>query len=491
MKKEIVNIFIHRRDLRIDDNVALNKLVELTDPKSKILHVFIFNPEQIDANLNRYYNKNTVEFLVQCLHDLDTQLGDGLHCFYGKDTDILYKLLTSFRVNFIAFNLDYTPFAIKRDSELLAWCKEKGVSFVVGEDYNLFPFNSIKSQSDRPYEVFTPFYHKCLSMIDTIQQPVVLTNKAYSVCRRKGMTGVVKNIDQFYMNEPNRHLALHGGRRHALAILSNIRNGKFANYDKTRDIPSLDSTTHLSAYMKYGCVSMREVFDAITKRHGYSQKNALLRELIWREFYAYITYHFPYVLQGQIKGQNKAFKDKYDAIKWEYDTKLWNAFVQGKTGFPFVDAGIRQLTTTGWCHNRARMVIANFAAKDMRLPPIDVERWFACNLIDYDPCSNSGGVQWAYGIGSDAQPYFRVFNPFTQSSKFDPHAEYIKKWIPELRQVDPRTIHEWDSCQKITERKTTKKDKGGQRCDHDTQYPKPILDHSKESKKSVAIFAAL
>lgn len=482
MRKEEVNIFIHRRDLRIHDNIALNKLIELTEPETKILHIFIFNPEQIDSKKNAYFNKNTVEFMVQCLQDLNMELNDGLHCFYGKDTDILLKLLMNFRVNFIAFNLDHTPYAIKRDNELMSWCKSKGLSFVVGEDYTLFPFDNVKSSNGKVYEVFTPFYRKCLSMIDTVKEPQHVN--LHNICTRKNFPGVVKNIDQYYMNEPNRHLALNGGRKLALSILQQIKSGKFSNYAATRDYPALDSTTHLSAYLKYGCISIREAFQAICERHGKTEKNGLLRELIWREFYAHVAYNYPHVLEGQIKNSNKSFKPKYNALAWKYDKRFWDAFIQGKTGVPFVDAGIRQLTVSGWCHNRARMIIANFAAKDLHLPPNDVEKWFASNLIDYDPCSNSGGVQWAYGIGSDAQPYFRIFNPFTQSVKYDPNTEYIRKWIPELRQVPTKTIHEWYLCSKSN---STRKHK----CDSSIQYPAPIVDHATQSKKSIAMFSAI
>lgn len=174
-------------------------------------------------------------------------------------------------------------------------------------------------------------------------------------------------------------------------------------------------------------------------------------------------------------GRNHAFKQKYDGIKWKYDQRLWDAFINGKTGYPMVDAGIRQLKVTGWCHNRSRMIIAMFASKDLHLPPNDIERWFASNLVDYDPSSNSGGVQWAYGIGSDAQPYFRIFNPFVQGSKYDPDALYIKMHVQELKNVSSSDIHHWyKECSK-----------------HQTAYPHPIVNHQERSNEVKEMFKSV
>lgn len=476
MKSENINIFIHRRDFRIQDNSALNTLID-TDPTTKIFHIFIFNPKQIDPKLNKYFSKNSVEFLIQSLHDLNHQLNDGLHYFYGTDTEILSKLLSLFRVNFIAFNKDYTPFAIKRDNELIEWCNNKNIGYIVSDDYTLLKFDDIKTKTNTPYEVFTPFYNTCIQKINNIPDSVYLDKKKHHIFKKKNLQMNIKNIDKFYFNTPNPNLASKGGRIHALEILNKIVSGKFVNYKKNRDYPYLDGTTHLSAYIKYGCVSIREVFNAMKKRHGI-ENNHLLRELIWREFYAHIAYHFPRVLIGQISGKNKnhAFKEKYDKIEWKYDNFYWKAFTSGETGFPFVDAGIRQLISTGYLHNRCRMIVVSFAAKDLRLPPNDVERWFASNLIDYDPCSNSGGIQWTYSIGCDAQPYFRIFNPFTQAIKYDPQAKYIKKWIPELKDVPIETIHKWQDF--IDE-------------DDVINYPSPMVDHATSSKKTLLLFTSI
>ena len=465
--KDNINIFIHRRDFRIRDNAALNKLINLEDP---IFHIFIFNPNQIDPSKNVYYSKNSVEFLIQSLSDLNLKLSDGLHCFYGKDSEILSKLIKTYTVGTIAFNLDYTPFARSRDNDVIQWCNDKGIKYITAEDYTLFPINSIVTDEKKCYEVFTPFYNKCMANILNVILP--LEDLKYEVYRDKQVSGIIKNIHKFYSNEPNMNLALKGGRTHALSILKNrIAKGEFKNYDKFRDFPSMNKTTQLSPYIKYGCVSIREVFMEVKRKYGVN--HGLIRELLWREFYANVAYSFPRVLHGQIGLKNHAFKEKYENIAWRMDKRLWEAFTIGKTGYPMVDAGIRQLLTTGWCHNRSRMIIAMFASKDLHLPPIDVERWFASNLIDYDPCSNSGGVQWAYGIGSDAQPYFRIFNPIIQGIKYDKDAKYILKYVSELKHVSVDDIHSWVTSY----------------VKYDIQYPRPIVNHAHRAKQVKMLFS--
>ena len=352
MKRELINIFIYRRDFRIFDNTALNKLHE-THPDIKTMHIFIFNPTQVDPSKNPYFSKNSVEFMVQSLKDLSLQLEDALHCFHAEDTmSTISKIIKKHNVNAIAFNRDYTPFAIQRDQNLINWCNSKKIECITDfTDYTL-----LKLDED-PYKVFTPFYHKCLENIKDIREPFTHHRILKNIFIDKNYSSIVKNIDKYYLHDANLNLAIKGGRTSAAKIMQKIDKGEFTNYQKYRDFPAMDKTTKLSAYIKYGCFSIREIFWRIKKRHGVN--HGLIRELFWREFYANITFAFPRVLQ------HKAFKEKYDQIEWKYNANFWNAFDAGKTGFPFVDAGIRQLKTTGWCHNRLRMVIAMFASKDL------------------------------------------------------------------------------------------------------------------------------
>lgn len=476
-KKEEINLFIFRRDLRYEDNHAFIELLEnsANDERTiKVLPVFIFNPIQIDPHKNQYFSRNAVEFMIQCLKELSMSLFDSLCYFEGDDINILNKLLSYFQINTIAFNTDYTPFAKYRDDRIREWCQEKGISLITSNtDYTLLPFGNILSNSTKaPYEVFTPYYNKFLSKgLKLIPRPFLFKIKKDTLFlngRTVLRTIAVRDIDKYYQIG-NINLAVTGGRKIALDKLKSIEQGRFRNYSKERDFPSLEATTKLSAFMKFGCVSVREVFFASIRN-----KN-LIRELIWREFYANITYYHSHVLSGQIPGKNRnhSFKSKYDNLVYGYDEKYWKAFIEGKTGFPFVDAGIRQLLTTGFCHNRLRMQLGMFFTKDLLMDWKLFEKWMASNLVDYDPSSNNGGCQWTSSTGTDAAPYFRIFNPFSQSKKYDPNADYIRKWVPELRNVPIKSIQAWDQ-----EYMNFPK----------VNYPRPIVNHSEQVKKALEMF---
>ena len=410
MKKKEINVFIFRRDLRIQDNSALNVLLENHD--LPIIPIFIFNPKQIDPKLNTYFNKNAVEFMVQSLKELEIK--GHVYCFEGSDVEVLNKLLKVFQIHTVAFNSDYTPFAKQRDKIIDDWCDEKNIQVVTCQDYTLLPLPSKKT-----YQVFTPFYNNFMNKLaKDVAIPKVLNQNLYSkFLKDKSQIKnlLVKDINKYY-NEPNPNQALKGGRTHALIIFDRVKRGEFKNYEKLRNFPSMNKTTRLSAYIKFGCVSVREVY------HLFLRNKALQRELLWREFYANITNAHPRILKGQLDCRVKNESFRKDPINNHKQNKsYWDAWLQAKTGFPFVDAGIRQLVATGFCHNRLRMVLGMFFCKDMMMDWTIFEHWMAIHLIDYDPSSNSGGVQWCCSIGADAAPYFRVFNPFLQSERYDPN----------------------------------------------------------------------
>ena len=462
MKKKEINIFIFRRDLRFVDNTALNAIIEISGD-TPILPIFIFNPKQIDPKLNTYYSKNAVEFMIQCMN----KIRDYIYLFEGSDKDILNKLLNIFQINTIAFNIDYTPFAKDRDQIIEKWGQEKNINILTRPDYTLLPFNF----SGKAYEIFTPFYNnflknKQIPNVDTLDQTKFLKTFLYSSLIKNL---VIKDTDKYYNHTPNVYLAIKGGRDNALKIIEAIKHKQFSKYATQRDFPALEKTTKLSAYIKFGCISIREVYHAMSLHN-----KDLTRELIWREFYANVINNKPKVLEGQLKGlRNKCFKEQYENIQWSFNNNYWNAWCEAKTGVPFVDAGIRQLLLTGFCHNRLRMVLGMFFAKDMLMDWHVFENWMAKNLIDYDPSSNSGGVQWCYSIGTDAAPYYRIFNPYLQSERFDPNCDYIKKWVPELKGIPAKNIHRWDTDYvKFTE----------------TNYPPPMLNHSKQIKLAKNIY---
>lgn len=277
-----------------------------------------------------------------------------------------------------------------------------------------------------------------------------------------------QKIDDYYKTS-NLNLFVKGGRKNALKIIDKIKTGYFKSYDTERDLPAYDGTTKLSAYLKFGCISIREVYEAIKETYGIS--HGLIRELIWRDFYANITFNKPRILEGQIGKENLAFKEKYDKLDWEHNKEWLDKWRQGKTGVPLVDAAMRQMLETGWMHNRCRMVVASYLCKDMLMDWRIGEEFFASHLVDYDPSSNNGGWQFCSSTGVDAQPYFRIFNPYTQSKRFDPNCDYIKKWIPELKDIPKEHIHAWDV----------------KHMNYNVYYP-PMLEHSKQTKKALAMY---
>lgn len=476
--KDSVCLFVFRRDLRVVDNTALRE-VSLTYPEVPILPIFIFNPDQVDSNKNKYFSSFAFEFMIESLHDLYKELGDALQYFHGDDIDVLQGIMKHVRVECIAFNKDFTPFAQYRDSRWSSFCQSHNIPLIVKHDYTIFDFD-VKTDTGKHYEVFTPFYRKCLSRLVGLQNTgMVFEKNKLNIYTSQKLPGRVKTINTF-LAEYSPQKALSGGRQSALLILQKIKDKVYVNYDKERDFPSLDKTTKLSSYLKFGCVSIREVLQLCIKTYGLN--HGLVRELIWREFYANITWYVPHVLSGQIQGnktktrQNQSMKEKYDKLSWANNTKHFEAWTNGKTGFPIVDAAMNCMNKTGYMHNRLRMIVASFLTKDLMIDWRLGERYFSSKLIDYDPSSNSGGWQWAGSVGADAQPYFRIFNPWLQSEKFDKDCVFIKKWIPSLALVPIKEIHRWylyhDKYPKIN-------------------YPYPIVDHRQASKDAIAMWGAV
>ena len=405
-----IHVFLFRRDFRIHDNLAFNRLVAECDNKG-IYPMFIFNPAQIYAKNNPYFSNNCVQFMIESLDDLDTHIHVNYHESGAGSGDVgdigvLTALSKKYKIKTIAYNKDYSPFAIKRDGIIEEWASGHGIRIITEEDYTLYPMGTIQNNKNEPYKVFTPFYKKSLSIK---VKPCVAGADAKSI----NVVKHIKGFDKHRYYEPNDDIAVRGGREKALARFKKI----MTDYSKTRDYPALDKTTRLSAYIKFGCVSIREVY------YNYKNVKELQRELLWREFYANILYYFPHVL-------GNAFKEQYDNVKWTNNKEWFKRWCQGKTGYVLVDAGMAQLNKTGWMHNRLRMITAMFLTKDLLIDWRWGEKYFATKLVDYDPASNNGGWQWSASTGTDSQPYFRIFNPELQLKRYDKDYEYIRTWIP-------------------------------------------------------------
>lgn len=471
-------LFIFRRDFRINDNLALNSAIKFAEENNhKLILAFSFNDTQIRNN--EYFSASSFEFMLECLDDLNKQLSYKLSFFEGPK---FYKYIKD--VKTIAFNVDYTPYAKKRDNQIIKYCKANNIHVITDQDYTLFPMKFIKTQSDEStYKVFTPFYNMCLSKVKNILPSKsnfmnfnnIETKRGINIDNRIGLKHII--FKKYKLSKSSKDI--YGGREEVMKIFRLIKNtNTFDYYTKHRNFPHIqNSTTRLSAYIKYGCVSIREVFHLLVNKYGIHHD--LVKQLFWREFYANITHSFPYTLSKMIsKKDNSAFYKYYNKIDWNTKSLHFEKWCKGETGFPIVDAGMKQLNETGFMHNRLRMITASFLIKDLGIDWREGEKYFASKLIDYDPSANNGGWQWVAGTGTDASPYFRVFNPWTQIKNFDSQCKYVKFWIPALSNVKVEDIHKW--YDKSVRSKYT-----------NIRYNPPIVDHDKQKNLIVKKYKKL
>ncbi|MDO9270748.1 MAG: deoxyribodipyrimidine photo-lyase [Methylobacter sp.] len=441
------SLFIFRRDLRLEDNTALLEALRLS---WQVIPCFIFDPRQIEPH--PYQSKPGLQFMLQSIQDLQQQLqsvGGKLALYHALPEQVVKQLVEQQQIQAVFINRDYTPFSRRRDDELATVCEHLGIALHKLPDSLLNEPEQAVKIDKTPYKVFTAFYNNAK------QFPVALPE---ALVRHNFLAAASEfTLDQLdvSLTEP----AIKGGRDQSLAILDRL--GDYADYQNTRDFPALDATSKLSAHLKFGTCSVREVFYAMTERLG--SEHPLIRQLYWRDFFTHIAYHFPQVF-------GRAFLEKFNGLHWDNNPDYFQAWCDGKTGFPIVDAGMRELNATGYMHNRVRMITASFLVKDLHIDWRWGERYFARHLVDYDPCVNNGNWQWAASTGCDAQPYFRIFNPWLQQLKFDQDCRYIYRWLPELQAFPPKTIHQWA--------------KKHSAC----SYPAPIIDHGLESKLTKARF---
>jgi deoxyribodipyrimidine photo-lyase len=448
-------LFIFRRDLRIIDNNGLNLLNEKC---KNIYTIFIFTPEQVGSG-NKYKSENSVQFMIESLEDLASRiskLGGHLYTFYGNNDKIVADCIKAFDINLVCFNLDITPYAKERDAKIISLCEHLKTYVIYDYDYYLHQPGTIVNGSGEPYQKFTPYY-------ETAKKTKVETPngvRKLNLSKNHPHIGSQISLDQALkkFTDVNPNILVHGGREEAIKQMK-IAAKNIQNYSKTHN-DLTHPTSQLSAYIKFGCVSIREVYKTFSSKHDF------IRQLFWREFYANILYSFPHVL-------GHTLKPKYNKIKWHHNSNWFKKWCDGDTGFPVVDAGMRQLNTTGYCHNRARLIVASFLVKTLLIDWREGEKYFAKNLTDYDVASNNGNYQWIASTGADSQPYFRIFNPWEQAKNFDPNCEYIKKWVPELSDVPSKDILNWETS--YVNYKNIK-------------YPKPIVDYKKQKDLALKMF---
>lgn len=420
MKKYEGALFIFRRDLRLNDNTALIKACELS---KNVLPVFVFEKKQRN---HEYFSENAFEFMINSIKELQRELnikGADLVLLEGDLLTELSRLKKNYSFEAIFLNKDYTPFSKIRDEEIKKFCEKEKIDFISEHDYLLNPPGTILNNQGEPYKVFTPFYKASVSI--DVSKPKKNYNKNYA-----RMDSSIKVHD--LIKKSNHELFVKGGRQEAIKLLESLKNKE--DYLTNKDYTDKDATSKLSAHLKFGTVSVREVYWFINDTFFFG--HPLTRQLYWRDFFTHIAFFYPHVF-------GREFKERYSLIKWDKPNKNFEAWKKGETGFPLVDAGMRQLNATGWMHGRTRMLTGSFLVKNLGLDWRLGEKYFATKLVDYDPSVNNGNWQWVASTGCDAQPYFRVFNPVIQQQKFDPECKYIKKWVLELKEQTPKEIHEF------------------------------------------------
>jgi deoxyribodipyrimidine photo-lyase len=449
MKRYQTSLFIFRRDLRLIDNTGLNAALLQSH---QVIACFIFDPRQIDPH--PYQSQPALQFMLQALQDLQRQFaehGGNLYLINDSPQQVISELHRQHDIEAVFVNGDYTPFSRLRDAQLQQHCQALQLDFHSYGDLLLNQPDQVLKSDGTAYQVFTAFYNRARQI--PVPLPQGLSGASFvNVPQAEGLD----LLDHF--SRPHRNVQL-GGRSPALALLDGLSNCQ--NYAQQRNIPALSATSGLSTYLKFGCCSVREAYYAIV--HSQGEDHPLLRQLYWRDFFSHIAWHFPHVF-------GHAFHRNYDSISWQNNLDDFQAWADGRTGFPIVDAGMRELKQTGLMHNRVRMIVASFLVKDLHISWRWGERYFARHLLDYDPCVNNGNWQWAASTGCDAQPYFRIFNPWLQQQKFDPDCVYIKRWLPELRQMPSKTLHHWYQAARSS------------------VYPPPMLDHSLQSQQCKLLF---
>ncbi|MDE1207716.1 cryptochrome/photolyase family protein [Tenacibaculum larymnensis] len=410
-----VSVFWFRRDLRLEDNKGLHEALQ---SGHKVIPLFIFD-EDILENLPK--NDARVTFIYQTLQKIDKELRkhqSSLIIKKGKPLEVWRELIEEYTIQGVYTNKDYEPYAIKRDKEIADFLTSKGIIFNAFKDQVIFEENEVLKNDGTPYTVFTPYKNKWLQ----------------NFSEKKDTQDFTIDLANFYQfSSEFLSLASIGFEESKIKVKPyNLSNLDL--YDEVRDFPAEDKTSYLSPYLRFGLVSTRKMV-----RFALKTNQTFLSELIWREFFMQILYHFPKVVT-----QN--FKQKYNAVPWRNKEEEFKKWCEGKTGYPMVDAGMRELNETGYMHNRVRMITAGFLCKHLLIDWRWGEAYFAEKLLDYDLSANNGNWQWAAGTGCDAAPYFRVFNPESQLKKFDKDLQYVRKWVKdfdELTYPQPMVEHKF------------------------------------------------
>lgn len=458
-----------RRDLRLEDHCALSVA---TENSQEVFLVFVFDTTILGKIKNDKDRRLT--FIYKSLLELKENLeskGSSLILLYGNPTDEIPNLAKKIGVDAVFTNEDYEPSAIERDLKVKEKLKSNSIDFFSAKDQVIFSPRQVMKEDRTPYRVFTPYKKAWLaSLKKQDHEELKIHFKALAPGNEVKKFSQKLTLKDIGFEEVD--LWLKPGQKAAQERFKNFQK-YIDNYNKNRDYPSLDNgTSGLSVHLRFGTISIRQLVRFCV--HKRSQGAEIwLSELIWREFYFMILGNFPYVVK-------ESFNPKYKNLEWQGEEKDFKAWKEGRTGFPLVDAAMRHFNETGWMHNRLRMVVASFLTKDLLIDWKKGEKYFADYLLDFDLAANNGGWQWSASTGCDAQPYFRIFNPYSQSKKFDADGEFIKSQIPELKNFPTKYIHEPHLATPMEQ------EIAGCRIGRD--YPEPIVDHSEQRDKALKMY---
>ena len=440
MEQQAISIFWHRRDLRLNDNAGLYHALKGPYP---VLPLFIFDRNILDELEDR--DDSRVHFIHQEIQRLQEELralGSSMLVYYGKPAEVWPEILEKYSVKAVYTNTDYEPYAIRRDGQVKKVLDGRNIPFFDFKDHVIFEKEEVTKKDGGVYTVFTPYSRAWKAKLETnhaINGPEDLSYYFESFPNEEYQSNYYKTqpLDTPSLEAMNFRLG-------NIAFPDRtVTQGIIKNYDQTRNFPAQKGTSRLGIHFRFGTISIREKARRAAQLNG-----TFLNELIWRDFYAMILANFPKVV-------DRPFRDKYSFIPWRNNEEDFAAWCEGRTGYPIVDAGMRELNTTGYMHNRVRMITASFLTKHLLIDWRWGEAYFARKLLDFDLASNNGGWQWAAGTGTDAAPYFRIFNPYSQQDKFDKDFRYTKKYVPEYQS---------------------------------SSYPKPIVDHKMARERCLAAY---
>lgn len=418
--KSEVNIFWFRRDLRLSDNNAFYQSLKSGKP---VLPIFIFDPSILDK-LDKPHDLR-VQYIHEAMQALQTELssfGAGIKFYYATPEQAFQDLLSKFHISTVFINHDHEPYALKRDGAIQDMLVTQGIEFQTFKDHVIFEKLEVCKDDGSPYTVFTPYSRKWKAILQA--NPIV------HFPSEKEFPHLFKHDDTQIPSLQSMGFAEQSWRFPAQTVPDALVKG----YTELRNFPSIEGTSRFGVHLRFGTLSIRKLVE-----YAKGLNETFLNELIWRDFYHMILSNFPQV------GLGLSFKKQYDNIEWRNNELEFQQWCNGQTGYPIVDAGMRELSATGFMHNRVRMITASFLTKHLLIDWRWGEAWFAAKLLDYDMAANNGGWQWASGSGCDAAPYFRIFNPALQTEKFDKQGKYIRKWVPEfdtLQYVQPMVVHE-------------------------------------------------